>query len=116
MAGFFVEALGVTVLAYFERRVNEHLDEVFFTNEFSGHLPLCSEWADEGCHDNQSGIHHQFGDFCRPADIFHAVGVGESEVFVQTLADIVSIKNVGSLALRMQFLFQCVGNRGLARP
>ena len=63
---------------------------------------------------DQAGIGHQLGDLGDAADVFDAVGVGEAEVAVQAVADIVAIEQIGVAAERVQLLFDEVGDRRFA--
>ena len=44
---------------------------------------------------DQPGIDHQLGDLGDAADVLDAVGVGEAEVLVQAVADVVAVEQVG---------------------
>lgn len=102
------------MLAHLQRRVYKHLHEVFVADQLACHLTLGAEGADEGGHDDHPRVHHQLGDFRHPADVFDAVGISEAEIFVQPLSDVVTVQDVGALALGVEFLFKGVGQRGLA--
>ena len=52
-----------------------------------------------------------FGD---AADVLDAVGVGEAEVAVEAVADIVAVEHIGVAARRVQLLFEQVGDGRLA--
>jgi hypothetical protein len=62
------------------------------------HLALGAEGRDEGDEHDQAGIGHQLGDFGDAADVFHAIGIGEAEIAVEAVADIVAVEDEGVLA------------------
>lgn len=114
-SGFFVEPLHIPLFADLQRRADIDLDKAFFPNKFAGHLPLPLERGDKCRHDNKTGIHHQFGYFGNAADILHAVGVGEAEVFVEALANVVAVQDISAIAACMQLHFQSVSQRRFTR-
>ena len=60
------------------------------------------------------GVDEQFRRLADPADVLDPVGVGEAEVAVEPVADIVAVEQVGVPALEMQPLLDQVGDRRLA--
>ena len=48
------------------------------------------------------------------ADVLDPVGVGEAEVAVEAVADVVAVEQVGVAAARVQLLLDEVGDRRLA--
>ena len=109
-SGLAVKPLGVPLLGDVERRVDKNLHEFTRLEHFARHAPLCPEGGDEGCHDDQAGVRHQPGHLGDASDVFHPVGVGKAEITVETEADIVTVENIGVIALTMQFELQCIGN------
>ena len=65
-------------------------------------------------HDDQARIHHELRHFGDTPDVFHTIGVGEAQVFVEPGADIVAIENIGALSLAMELDFEGVGDRRFA--
>ena len=104
ITGLFVQAFRVTLLAHFQRRIDKHFNEILIAYQFSCHLALSTERADEGGHHDQAGIHHQFGHFGHPANVFYAVSVRKTQVLVQSLTDVVAIEDVGALAQGVELL------------
>ena len=93
--GFFVKALGIARHADLQRRIDEYLDELAATHQFARHAALGPEGRDEGHQNDQPGIEEQFGGLADAADILHPVGVGEAQVAVEAVADIVAIQQIG---------------------
>ena len=60
---------------------------------------------------NQSRVAHQFGNFRDAANIFNAIGVGKAKIFIQALANVVTVQNKCVFAALVQRDFQSVGNR-----
>ena len=113
--GLFIKALGVTLHADFQRRVDKNLDEFGCANQLARHAPLGTERRDERHQHNQAGIDEQLGGLADAADILHPVGVGETQIPVEAVADIVAIQQIGVLAVSHQALFHQIGDGGLAR-
>ncbi|MCY1433675.1 hypothetical protein D9M71_497110 [compost metagenome] len=59
-------------------------------------------------------IDHQLGDFTYASDVLDPVGFGETEILVEAVAHVVTIKQIGMFAQCMQFLLDEVRDRGLA--
>ena len=64
--------------------------------------------------DDQPGIAHQLGDLADAADVLDAVGVGEAEIAVEPVPDIVAVEQHRVRAERQQLLFETVGDRRFA--
>ncbi len=91
-----VEALDVARLGDLERRVDEHLDELALADAARGPSARSArngEMNDDE-HD-QAGVDHQLGDLGDAADVLDPVGVGEAEVLVEPVADVVAVEQVG---------------------
>ena len=58
----------------------------------------------------QAGIDHQLRDFGDAADILDAVGIGEAEIAVEAVADIVAVEQIGDVALGMELLLDEIGD------
>ena len=109
-----IEALRVPGFAGCERGVHEDLPEVTGFEPAPGVVPVRAEGADERRNDDQPGIHHEAGHFGHPPDVLHAVGLGEAQIAVQPVADVVPVEHVGVAPLGGEALFEQVGDRGLA--
>ena len=110
-----VEALGIASFALGERRVDEDLHELVALQALARQPSLGAERRDERDQHDQAGIGHQVGRLDHAPDVLDPVGVGEAQVPVQAMADIVAIQRVGVPAERQQPLLDAVGDRRLAR-
>ena len=63
---------------------------------------------------DQPGIGHQPGDFADAADVLDPVGLGEAEIVVEAVADIVAVEQIGVPALGQQLLLDQIGDGRLA--
>ena len=77
--------------------------------------PFGAERRDERDQHDQPGIGDQMGRLDDAPDVLDPVGVGEAEIPVQAMADIVAVQRVGVPAKRQQPLLDVVGDRRLAR-
>ena len=66
--------------AFLERGIDEHLDELARVHKGAHHSPLGAERRNERAQHDESGVRHQLRHLAHAADIFHAIGVGESEI------------------------------------
>jgi hypothetical protein len=80
-----------------------------------GPAALGAERRDEGGQHDQAGVDHQLGDLGHPADVLDPVFLGEAEVLVQAVADVVAVQQIGVAAQGVQALFDQVGDGRLAR-
>ena len=88
-----VEALGVALHADLDRRVDEDLDELAVADQLARHAPLGAERRDERDEHDQPGIDEQLRRLADAADVLDAVGIGEAEVAVEPVADIVAVEH-----------------------
>ena len=44
------------------------------------------------------------------ADVLDAVGIGEAQILVEAVADIVAVEQIGEMALRMELLLDQIGD------
>ena len=56
---------------------------------------------------DQAGIDEQLGGLADAADVLHPVGIGEAEIAVEAVADIVAVEQIGVPAF---------GEQGASRP
>ena len=64
--------------------------------------PLGAERRNERDEHDQPGVDHQLRHFGDAADVLDAVGLGEAEVLVEPVADVVAVEQVGVAAARVQ--------------
>ena len=79
------------------------------------HVAFGAERRNEGGQHDQAGVGHQPRDFADSADILNAVGLGEAEVAVEAVADIVAVEQEGVAAAGRELLFNQIGDGRLAR-
>jgi hypothetical protein len=96
--------------------VDEDLDELAVVEDLAGQAALGAERRDEGGQHDQAGVDHQLGDLGDPADVLDPVLLGEAEVAVEAVPDIVAVQQIGVAAQGVQALFDQVGDGRLARP
>jgi hypothetical protein len=82
--------------------------------QVASHLALRPERRDERHEHDEPGIGHQTGDLGDAPDVLHAVRLGEPEILVQAVADVVAVEDVGVSSECVQPLLGQVGDRGLA--
>jgi hypothetical protein len=80
-------------------------DELARAEQVAGELALGPERGDGGGQDDEAGVGHQPGHLRDPPDVLDAVGVGEAEVLVQAVPDVVAVEQVGVEALAVQAPF-----------
>ena len=93
-----------------------HLDELVGGHQAAGEIAVGAEGGDEGDQHDQPRIGHQPRHLRHPADVLHPVRLGEAEVLVEPVADIVPVKDVGVTAGRLKLQLDPVGQGRLARP
>ena len=83
-------------------------------DEVAGQLALGPERRDERDQDDEAGVDHQRRDLGHPTDVLDPVGVGEAEVVVEPVADVVAVEQEGVDAERVQAPLDQVGDGRLA--
>jgi len=78
------------------------------------HPPLDSERRNERHEDDEPRVDHQAGDFGNAADVLHAVGFRESEIFVESMTHVVAVEQVRVPPHDVESLFDEVRDRRLA--
>jgi hypothetical protein len=89
--------------------------ELALAEHLPRHPPLGAERRDEADQHDQPRIDHQLRHLGHAADVLHPVLVGEAQVLVQAVADVVAVQDVGVVAHRQQLLLHQVGDGRLAR-
>ena len=91
------------------------LDEFAFGQHGTDHVALGAERADERGQHDQPGIRHQLRHLADTANVFGPVGLGEAEIAVEPVADIVAIEQEGVTVHEGEPLFHRIGDGRLAR-
>jgi hypothetical protein len=94
----------------------KHLDELACGEQVARHAPLVAERRNEADEDDQAGIHHQLRHLGNAPDVFHPVRLGEAQVAIQAMANVVAVEQIGVLAVGVQALLQQIGDGRFARP
>src|SRR3954453_21959786 len=97
-----IEALGIALLRFAERRIDENLEELAFGHHPSDHVALGTKWRNERSQQDQAGVGHDPGDLADPADVLDAIGLSETEIPVEAVADIVAVEQEGVTPPRRQ--------------
>ena len=92
-AGFGVEALDIAALALFEGRGDEYFLEIVGADDLGGHLAHLFGGTDKGGDGDDARIYEEFGHFGDAADILATVLGRETEIGIDTCADIVAIED-----------------------
>src|SRR5262245_21354194 len=104
-ASFFVKTLRVPLFGYAERRIDEDFNELTFPDQAPGHAALRTKWRDKRREHDEARIEHKLGNLTCTPDVLDAVGFGEPKVFVESVADVVTVKNVGVISHGVKLLF-----------
>ncbi len=110
-----IEPLGVAGFGDRERRVHEDLDELAVLEERASHPALALERGYERGEHDESGIGHEPCDFGDPTDVLDPIGVGEAEILVEPVADVVAVQQIGVTPVGEQLALDDVGDGGFAR-
>ena len=85
------------------------------SNSSRGHAPLGPERRDEGYEHDQAGVDHEPRDFGDAANVLDPVGVGEAQVLVEPVPDVVAVEQDRCAGpARGSLLLDQVRNRRLA--
>ena len=114
-AGFGVEALDIAALALLEGRGDEDFLEIVGADDLGGHLAHLFGGTDKGGDGDDARIYEEFGHFGDAADILATVLGRETEIGIDTCADIVAIEDAAQAAAAMQLALKGNGYGALAR-
>ena len=115
-ARFGIQALGITLLAFRERGVAEHLEKLKagVGVHFTGQLPVFVQRADRRHQHNLAGVGQQRRHMRQPAQVLRTVGHGKAKVGIQAVPQVVAIENISGKALFEQLLLDQHGHRRFA--
>ena len=80
-------------------------------DHIADHLPLGAERRDESRDHDEPGVGHEPRDLADPADVLDAVGLGESQILVQTVANVVAVEQERVPIHAVQLLLDQIGDR-----
>ena len=110
----FVKAFGIARLANLDGRVDVDLDELVRGDEIAGHPPLAAERRDEAHKHNQTSLDHQLRDLGDTANVLDPIFVGEAEIAIEPVTNIVAVKQNGVPPELVQHLLEQIGDGGFA--
>src|SRR5690348_4755280 len=113
-AGLGIEALGVALLGFGERRIDKDLEELALGNHPPDHVPLGPERRDEGRQHDETRVGHEPRDLADAADVLDAVGLSEAEIAVEAVAHVVTVEQESVPSARGELLFDEIGDGRLA--
>src|SRR5205085_4252081 len=87
-----VQPLGVSAYAFLQRRVDKYFEKSGGTGQLADHAALCAKRRDERTDYDEPRLGHQFCDLADPSDVLDPVGVGEAEIAVETVPNIVAVE------------------------
>ncbi len=114
-AGLLVQALRIALLGFFERRIDEHFEELARLHQVARQTALRTERRDERHEHDQARVHHELGHFGDATDVLDAVRIRESQILVQAMTHVIAIERVRVSTERMQAFFDQVRDRRLTR-
>src|SRR5262249_1486757 len=101
---FPIKSFRVALLADFERCVDKNLNEFIRPDQITGHLPLATERGIK-CRDcYKASFDKELGALGHTANIRDPIGLGEAEIAIKTMADIIAIEHECPLAEAVEFL------------
>lgn len=85
--------------------------ELVFLDELSDQIAVFFKRRNKRRNHDRALFDEQLGDFADPADVFFTVRIGKTEIFVQAVSDIITVKHCDLKAFFKQLAGGCVGNR-----
>jgi hypothetical protein len=113
-SGFGVEAFRVATFAFWQWRVDKDFIELAGFEERAGVIALSTVGADERDDGDEACIDKQARNLGNPANVFEAIGLGESKILIQAKANFVTVEQIRMTTCGVQAPFQRVRNRGFA--
>ena len=111
--GFGVEAFDIALFAGLIAGLDEDFEEIG-SDDVAGDLAEFGARGDGGDEGDDALVGENFCRLGDAADVFRAVIVGESEIGVESGAEVVAIEDDGEAALLVELAFDGVGDGGLA--
>lgn len=111
--GLGVEPFGIARFAHLQRGVDVGFEKADVGGDFAGDTALVGEGGDERDNDDQPCIGHQPRHLGHTADVLHTCRVGEAEILVEPVPDVVAVEDVGMLAFSGEPFFEWLENSGV---
>ena len=93
-ASLLIETLAVAGLSDGKGGIDMHLYEFPLCELRSCHVSLRLKWRDERHEHNESGVNHQVHDLGHTPDVLDSIGVGETQILVQPVPDVVAVEQI----------------------
>src|SRR5579875_4085381 len=99
-AGFLVQPFGIPLLAGLDRRVDEHFDErqLGLDVQSTNLIAVGPVRTDKAGHGQNAAIGEQLGYFADAANVLFTVGGRETEILVESVADVIAVEDIGKPA------------------
>ena len=110
----FEQALGIVGFGHGQRGIDEDLDELAWPDTGASKVTLGSEGRDERGDDDEAGVDHETGHFGGATDVLYPVGIGEPQVLVEAVADVVAVQEIGVAPQLVELALDDVGDGGLS--
>eukprot|EP00963_Diacronema_lutheri_P000977 scaffold64_cov338-Pavlova_lutheri.AAC.35 len=111
----FVQSFGIPGFAHFQRDLHVHLDEISLGQTLAHAFPIGTIRRDEAHQRDHAGFGEQLGHLADASDVLFPIGSSESQVLIQTVADVVAVQHVGQLPAFHQGVLEGVCDRALSR-
>ena len=102
----------IKINSHLERDLHVHLDELVAASLAHG-VAVFAVRGDERYQRDHAAVREQFADFADATDVFLAVFGGESEVGVESVADVVAVEHLRDLAALEERVLEGVRDGGL---
>ena len=111
---FGIETFRVAAFTLGQWRVDKDFKELARFEERAGVIALSTVGTDERDDRDEAGIDKQARDLGNPANVFDAIGLGKTEIFIHAEANFVTVEQIRVSPGCVKTLFQSVRNRGFA--
>mmetsp|Transcript_6425 Transcript_6425/g.17965 ORF Transcript_6425/g.17965 Transcript_6425/m.17965 type:complete len:281 (+) Transcript_6425:1084-1926(+) len=105
-ARLLVKALGVPLLAHVDWNIHENLNEIPFSHQGAGLVPVCPVGRNEADKGDGPTLREELRQLCNTADVLLPVLGTEPQVLVESMTDVVPIQVDGELAMGVQSVLQ----------
>src|ERR1700674_4123663 len=90
-----IKALWVACLANLDRCIDVDLDELILVNEVARHPPFAAKRRNKAHQHDEAGFDHQLCHLSDASNILDAILVGEPEIAIEPMTDIVAVEKDG---------------------
>src|SRR5699024_2156089 len=89
-----IEPFRVARLAGFQTSLDVNLDKLARLHQFTHHIAIRATWRDKSSQHDQAGISHQARDLANATNVLLPILVGEAQIAVEAMADVVAVEQV----------------------